>query len=209
MISTHVPMRGTTTHSQNSSSLCGYFNPRPHAGDDGGGPDQRQKGRISTHVPMRGTTVHARGNTSAWRFQPTSPCGGRPSSLAPLSTVKVFQPTSPCGGRQRSMTTSSSISPFQPTSPCGGRRFCVGKNSTLFHFNPRPHAGDDSAPNCNTASLIISTHVPMRGTTRGKFERPRAQGNFNPRPHAGDDYVARRFAGIGFHFNPRPHAGDD
>ena len=38
-------------------------------------------------------------------------------------------------------------------------------------------------------SIIISTHVPMRGTTTAREPHESGAVYFNPRPHAGDDVI--------------------
>ena len=81
--------------------------------------------------------------------------------------------------------------------------------SLCKYFNPRPHAGDDPDENTKVVILIISTHVPTRGTTRGVRHAGPRYADFNPRPHAGDDKTNVSGLLDCNYFNPRPHAGDD
>ena len=56
------------------------------------------------------------------------------------------------------------------------------------YFNPRAHEGHDSAKVINPSPIIISIHVPTRGTTR-RCSCWITFGNFNPRAHEGHDSV--------------------
>ena len=173
------------------------------------GPEE-PTGGISTHVPTRGTTRPRR----KWRlnclFQPTSPRGGRHAREAHARSHIGFQPTSPRGGRHAREAHARSHIGFQPTSPRGGRPGVHCQERRETDFNPRPHAGDDYLFFAYSILLLISTHVPTRGTTSSELPlstvkvfqptsprggrrappTPRAgRANFNPRPHAGDDDV--------------------
>ena len=57
--------------------------------------------------------------------------------------------------------------------------------------------------------IIISIHVPTRGTTKQKTEVEMLFRNFNSRPHKGDDPHGYPVPGNGLDFNSRPHKGDD
>ncbi len=145
----------------------GNFSTRPHAGDDvpdrvrvvgqvifqptsprGGRPGQRRRERpgkaISTHVPTRGTTRFGRRSELRQQFQPTSPRGGRRQLLRQ--------------GQQR-------FEHFNPRPHAGDDKMTVREFVALTHFNPRLHAGDDALKREYGRVLVISTHVPMRGTT--------------------------------------------
>ncbi len=57
--------------------------------------------------------------------------------------------------------------------------------------------------------VMISIHVPLRGTTVFFACCWQALNNFNPRPLAGDDTVLNLSSVSLNNFNPRPLAGDD
>ena len=185
MISIHVPTRGTT----DPGDLCSQhrnFNPRAHEGHDYLDTESNPVTKISIHVPTRGTTA----NNFAER--------------GIIPTISIHVPT------------RGTTRPYYP------RRF---RN----HFNPRAHEGHDRKRDrpwrrarfqstCPRGArldikhyrvqLIISIHVPTRGTTvisvspvssprfqstcpRGARQQPQRQNNrhldFNPRAHEGHD----------------------
>ena len=78
-----------------------YFNPRPHAGDDNALLPWAARSGISTHVPMRGTTPAGCRKLSLQRFQPTSPCGGRPGRRSVLPMVRCISTHVPMRGTTR------------------------------------------------------------------------------------------------------------
>ena len=122
-------------------------------------------------------------------FQSTSPCGGRRDKalclcirfeisihvplrgttrckLVNLIQHRCFNPRPLAGDDTSDLDRDAGIRLFQSTSPCGGRH---AKQVKLF------------------LKVVVSIHVPLRGTTRsGRFARTIAAG-FNPRPLAGDD----------------------
>ena len=129
--------------------------------------------------------------TSTHLFQSTSPCGGRHQQLLHPALLSEcgFNPRPLAGDDTSDLDRDAGIRLFQSTSPCGGRH---AKQVKLF------------------LKVVVSIHVPLRGTTRsGRFARTIAAG-FNPRPLAGDDTNSFSSVCIGLHsFNPRPLAGDD
>ena len=78
-VSTHAPLRGATRH---TVQPCRYA-------------------YVSTHAPLRGATAWGSPPCfhSLFVFQPTHPCGVRPSVPFHAHTITPFQPTHPCGVR--------------------------------------------------------------------------------------------------------------
>ena len=123
----------------------GNFSTRPHAGDD-----------VPDRVRVVGQVI----------FQPTSPRGGRPGQRRRERPGKAISTHVPTRGTTRFGRRSELRQQFQPTSPRGGRRQLLRQGQQRFeHFNPRPHAGDDPMPLPWPETMLISTHVPTRGTT--------------------------------------------
>ena len=120
-ISIHVPLRGTTIAIHLLRTTVNHFNPRPLAGDDYFLTAILLYQRISIHVPLRGTTGKLISTVQGYKFQSTSPCGGRRSVSASVIVLVGFQSTSPCGGRPKSIRWLLHVNVFQSTSPCGGR----------------------------------------------------------------------------------------
>ena len=169
-ISIHVPLRGTT--------LLG---------------NQRQRDiPISIHVPLRGTTLKSEHHAQiTFRFQSTSPCGGR----------HTFQHGIVVKGAA-----------FNPRPLAGDDTIIMCAQIAMQHvFNPRPLAGDDTHISFRYFVIFrVSIHVPLRGTTPWKEEV--SQG-----PKGVSIHVPLRGTTLptltgmqGFAcFNPRPLAGDD
>ena len=145
-ISTHVPMRGTT---------------------DGGALDVRWN-NISTHVPMRGTTPSMDISLERIDFNPRPHAGDDVNQPFGHKRRVLISTHVPMRGTTRCVRwVNAPKANFNPRPHAGDD---AGSCSMIFavgYFNPRPHAGDDRRreagqyPGCD-----ISTHVPMRGTTR-------------------------------------------
>ena len=120
-------------------------------------------------------------------FNPRPHAGDDNTRVQTSITLRKFQSTSPRGGRQFCKSYSGYEKEFQSTSPRGGRRLTDIRYLSYKDFNPRPHAGDDLVQHTPWNRLLISIHVPTRGTTLIIYMEFRCIMNFNPRPHAGDD----------------------
>ena len=148
----------------NGSKIPSNFNPRAHEGHDASYEEIIKYRKISIHVPTRGTTQQVQTAAPRGGISIHVPTRGTTECLAYLldqATISIHVPT-------RGTTTSSS----------GG--------STDRYFNPRAHEGHDDGkhkrdydqrfqstcprgarhpPPVGGEILLISIHVPTRGTT--------------------------------------------
>ena len=80
---------------------------------------------------------------------------------------------------------------FQSTFPRGERVRSAKHSNVNFGFNPRSHEGNDLLPFLPClAYLLVSIHVPTRGTTVLWPASPAALTCFNPRSHEGNDITS-------------------
>ena len=120
---------------------------------------------ISIHVPTRGTTPSTVLNYTVDRFQSTCPRGAR-LRVTGKSFKVIFQSTCPRGARPQFAVVIFAVPLFQSTCPRGAR---LSNNFEILDTNlfqstcprgARLHVavlGD---------ALVISIHVPTRGTTQ-------------------------------------------
>ncbi len=93
------PMRGTTGGICAPDVLCGISTHVPHAGHDFPALSVYNFGEISTHVPHAGHDYGALATSEPRiNFNSRAPCGARPSSYVPLTTILSFQLTCPMRG---------------------------------------------------------------------------------------------------------------
>ena len=222
VVSIHVPARGTTL-----AQICPATQVSIHVPARGTTPFAPCLGRkVSIHVPARGTTVCRPCNKRRSRFQSTFPQGERPQRT-PLSGVKGFNPRSRKGNDVTLMqwlqhgvsihvpargTTHLSNAVvhqrFQSTFPQGERRFLEDENipvrfqSTFPQGERRRESPDSGKP------IMVSIHVPARGTTGNR--RLKSYRGFNPRSRKGNDSGCSQVSGQKFQgFNPRSRKGND
>ena len=77
----------------------------------------------------------------------------------------MFQSTFPQGERQDQDTATEMKNMFQSTFPQGERRLSHSRRYHPHSFNPRSRKGNDVDNYVDKYSLIVSIHVPARGTT--------------------------------------------
>ena len=167
-VSIHVPARGTTINSHCIHAAWCRFNPRSRTGNDG------DTGYLMDRTGM---------------FQSTFPHGERPCSTLALPLSHMFQSTFPHGERHSpDGTRAYAIVGFNPRSRTGNDpKFIYIKFST-YCFNPRSRTGNDASyitknetsrefqstfphgerPGVRTkgdGEIVVSIHVPARGTT--------------------------------------------
>ena len=137
-----MPTRGTT-RSMTAWLIRVYFNPRAHEGHDS---------EPSVWVP-----THS--------FQSTCPRGARLPAVVTHIYVVVFQSTCPRGARLPAVVTHIYVVVFQSTCPRGARPGEIYGLEYNPNFNPRAHEGHDSTGFEADRIILISIHVPTRGTT--------------------------------------------
>ena len=113
-----------------------------------------------------------------------------------MHRLDAFQSTFPRGERRSAPGMSAASSLFQSTFPRGERpRKCV-----LLHapggFNPRSREGNDRNNLQSLDGIIVSIHVPARGTTTLHSDVWLCNCSFNPRSREGNDVSARSFSRI-------------
>ena len=211
----------------------GYFNSRPHKGDDGQHSVSIGLLGISIHVPTRGTTPTLSSVLPPISYFNSRPHKGDDGQLEFIKTEeKPFQFTSPQGGRLAEQIQELSSDLFQFTSPQGGRRrMWVYLFDVVISIHV-PTRGTTAAVSDLLYSEGISIHVPTRGTTScppfcvwpySVFQFTSPQGGRLP-SRIGPASVSifqftspqggRRPGSAGTHagsgnFNSRPHKGDD
>jgi len=124
--------------------LHGCFNPRAHAGRDGG-----EEGELSESL----------------KFQSTRPRGARLLILRHTLRLCPFQSTRPRGARLAAAIRFRQSTSFQSTRPRGARRIARRRISASTGFNPRAHAGRDQIHARHTRRAHVSIHAPTRGAT--------------------------------------------
>ena len=135
--------RGGRLIRKDSTAFWGYFNPRPHAGDDGA----------------------AGGHAGLYPdFNPRPHAGDDRGSGFAIAPPSLFQPTSPRGGRRRVPRRRCQVGRyFNPRPHAGDDRGWRATADRHRDFNPRPHAGDDCTNhqkqrNYSSAYPIFSVH---------------------------------------------------
>ena len=206
-----------------------YFNPRAHEGHDSDIAWIHRHQPISIHVPTRGTTNYSQVDNSSVVFQSTCPRGARHLYICRLRQV-VISIHVPTRGTTCIFVQKSPYPNFNPRAH-EGHDTATNTHRIPKDFNPRAHEGHDpQALSGDNGVVIISIHVPTRGTTTDS-SCPAASLDFNPRAHEGHDGAAetliryfmtisihvptrgttfRKVVGVCVeHFNPRAHEGHD
>ena len=178
-----MPTRGTTTYNR-VLKLDPNFNPRAHEGHDAPALLPGGCTPISIHVPTRGTT-HAPAPVHVSNY--FNPRAHEGHDLRKTSRLNrwIFQSTCPRGARRQVGThiIKFVISIHVPTR---GTTTALHRRVVRLNFNPRAHEGHDVMMLCvmltslfqstcprgarpddvvRNANIIISIHVPTRGTT--------------------------------------------
>ena len=170
LVSIHAPTRGATPPARRGRWCALGFNPRAHAGRDGG----------KLHPLFHG---HC--------FNPRAHAGRDAHGSAIMDIQQWFQSTRPRGARRMWFVRAEGESKFQSTRPRGARLRRDILLDVGHCFNPRAHAGRDSAGATGHYRLLVSIHAPTRGATTStelmtngfKFQSTRPRG-------------ARHFAGV-------------
>ena len=144
-VSIHVPTKGTTSFFIKKAKRVKSFNPRAHEGHDLRQIRLRPAVCVSIHVPTKGTT-HV--------------------TLCLFLHFSVFQSTCPRRARLIGSSLSSSVMEFQSTCPRRARLYwgltelkpCVFQSTC-----PRRARRLDDF--CDFYSVVVSIHVPTKGTT--------------------------------------------
>ena len=165
---------------------------------------------ISIHAPRMGSDLYS-SLTSKWAiryFNPRSPHGERPASLALCIPHNHFNPRSPHGERPLFATALMIEIIFQSTLPAWGATSSVdnmqlstcisihaprmGSDKQVasitpkqMHFNPRsPHGERPRLVVVASILYYISIHAPRMGSDAIQGRANSARSNFNPRsPH--------------------------
>ena len=151
--------------------------------------------------------------------------------IAPFAISRTFQSTCPRGARLTHPAVTAIPTNFNPRAHEGHDFVPAQHLQSLGYFNPRAHEGHDPAGcRCHQVTIIISIHVPTRGTTQCNGNQS-SKHYFNPRAHEGHDslywdliskfhisiHVPTRGTTISpaqhppqrHDFNPRAHEGHD
>ncbi len=144
------------------------FNPRAHAGRDGGGHFFGNVARFQSTRPRGARRSPGRRRTPTSMFQSTRPRGARRVSNAGRAFVLRFNPRAHAG-RDDVKPGGGDNEMFQSTRPRGARRRKSHRAAGQPCFNPRAHAGRDTVCLLRTDKDDVSIHAPTRGaTTRGR-----------------------------------------
>ena len=97
-------------------------------------------------------------------FQPTCPRGARHChpGMINLTSISIHVPTR---GTTIPGSRAMFAAKFQSTCPRGARHALNDRASYQQHFNPRAHEGHDITLDLCCSYVVISIHVPTRGTT--------------------------------------------
>ena len=211
-VSIHAPTRGATSRAACSMSSRCCFNPRAHAGRDGGSVWFDDDWVVSIHAPTRGATNRLCRRGSGHRFQSTRPRGARHSATPLPPAAPRFNPRAHAGRDRASWRVFLACSAFQSTRPRGARHGLPRPDGLIVGFNPRAHAGRDrpsasacrpsagfnprahagrDAPICCPASPGVRFQSTRpRGARPGKGLTKADLRGFNPRAHAGRDCIS-------------------
>ena len=189
-VSIHVPARGTTCRTACSLRTTSCFNPRSREGND---VEQLAlnlpKFMVSIHVPARGTTLLADCNRAVFkRFNPRSREGNDGLIIPILPTYAGFNPRSREGNDLDLEDAIEKVVKFQSTFPRGERlmfflHFFLGLLVSI-HV---PARGTTISPPCAPGIRRVSIHVPARGTTFITLPKDVDKRSFNPRSREGND----------------------
>ena len=231
-----LPLRGATGRRSILSCRPARFNPRSPCGERPGkqlilygdvkfqptlplrgATPARAAGRgplaVSTHAPLAGSDGPGmRRRCGPACFNPRSPCGERPSTMASSKTSRLFQPTLPLRGATRSRRRFGSYQSFQPTLPLRGAT-ATGTLpvSGFFWFQPTlPLRGATSRCALPPSTSMFQPTLPLRGATWACRRRGRASAGFNPRSPCGERRAVRGAAESGISVSTHaPLAGSD
>ena len=164
-------------------------------------------------------------------FQSTFPRGERPLKYSSSAGAEEFQSTFPRGERLQKWLNPYPVSEFQSTFPRGERHQAYNYNSGSYTFQSTfPRGERHMARQGLIDSVVISIHVPARGTTKEVHYRVSVEGfqstfprgerprkcttecllrDFNPRSREGNDINDIAVGKTMPHFNPRSREGND
>ena len=149
-VSIHVPARGTTYSSHSFCMVLGRFNPRSREGND-----------KAVLVSWNRQTL----------FQSTFPRGERRPDIIVLFYVRKVSIHVPARGTTTYKVSERPADMFQSTFPRGERHFLPPIQQTETRFNPRSREGNDASLLSCLYCIVVSIHVPARGTTAMLFLR--------------------------------------
>ena len=168
--------------------LCGYFNPRSHAGSDAYPITLFLTMMISIHAPTQGATLCTDGLCGDFRISIHAPTQGATADTVMSNLSRLFQSTLPRRERPYPYCLFGRGCRFQSTLPRRERHRRIL---------------------CTVCILYISIHAPTQGATNSARPALRCGFYFNPRSHAGSDQRVDHVKRAGADFNPRSHAGSD
>ena len=134
---------------------------------------------ISIHAPRGGSDCPKSGLFQrADHFNPRSPWGERPASIAPKRFLFPFQSTLPVGGATCLFSQILKIREISIHAPRGGSDGChCPIHPARYHFNPRSPWGERlSVPNGTPYLSEFQSTLPVGGATIKKIttrQRPR------------------------------------
>ena len=122
---------------------------------------------ISIHAPLAGSdSRHAVHVTMLLYFNPRSPCGERPSTMAASQSCRNFNPRSPCGERRHLPYRADLDHRISIHAPLAGsdlllRRPLPSRRIISIHA---PLAGSDRQDEGRRPDGVISIHAPLAGS---------------------------------------------
>ena len=141
------------------------FNPRAHEVHDLIQTLYHSISIISIPVPTRGTTWSSIRITVPGDFNPRAHEGHDRAIDSYIAKAKISIHV-PTRGTTRAARGPYHTASFQSTCPRGARRLQIRwRLSARANFNPRAHEGHDVIADNKFYQLMISIHVPTRGTT--------------------------------------------
>ena len=166
---------------------------------------------VSIHVPARGTTSTGRGNRyRPDRFNPRSRKGNDFVKYDFFVSSFQFQSTFPQGERLLRDRARKRKYQFQSTFPQGERHpLDVVTDTDLIVSIHVPARGTTARYNHSYSQGIVSIHVPARGTTGRRGTLDHFDRGFNPRSRKGNDGLVLNVNTTRVGFNPRSRKGND
>ena len=169
LISIHAPLAGNDADYLESAEVSSISIHAPLAGNDlFFFCCCNDSGIFQSTLPLRGTTVMATLDDPAALISIHAPLAGNDAVLVSQSPAHGdFNPRSPCGERPSSSIPSSSMMPyFNPRSPCGERLCWTTAHMQQAIFQSTlPLRGTTTFAAAYRSDLRFQSTLPLRGTT--------------------------------------------
>ena len=208
-VSIHVPARGTTLNiadwitgwmfqstfphgerrtTEGNPAIARGFNPRSRTGNDRPLTKWDKLEKRFNPRSRTGNDCSIVGNYMTFEVSIHVPARGTTGCKQVCAADVLFQSTFPHGERPGATAGATGRRKFQSTFPHGERPDAIVEGL-------RP--------------IVVSIHVPARGTTRKDQEEGREEGCFNPRSRTGNDSTSGALIPLASCFNPRSRTGND